>query len=66
MFYYLKGALVHLENGLAVLDVGGVGYKLTVSGTTYDAMPPNPISALMKYCLSLSDLFLKAKGQTDC
>ncbi|MBQ1261748.1 MAG: Holliday junction branch migration protein RuvA [Clostridia bacterium] len=41
MFYYLKGALVHLENGLAVLDVGGVGYMLTVSGTTYDAMPPN-------------------------
>lgn len=41
MFYYLKGALVHLENGLAVIDVGGVGYKLTVSGTTYDAMPPN-------------------------
>lgn len=41
MFYYLKGALVHLESGLAVLDVGGVGYKLTISGTTYDAMPPN-------------------------
>lgn len=40
MFYYLNGALVHLENGLAVLDVGGVGYKLTVSATTYDAMPP--------------------------
>ncbi len=40
MFYYLNGSLVHLENGLAVLDVGGVGYKLTVSGTTYDAMPP--------------------------
>ncbi len=41
MFYYLKGALVHLENSLAVIDVGGVGYRLTVSGTTYDAMPPN-------------------------
>ncbi len=41
MFYYIKGALVHLEAGLAVLDVGGVGYKLTISGTTYDAMPPN-------------------------
>lgn len=41
MFYYLKGALVHLENGLAVVDVGGVGYRLTISGTTYDAMPPN-------------------------
>ncbi len=41
MFYYLKGTLVHLENTLAVIDVGGVGYRLTISGTTYDAMPPN-------------------------
>ena len=41
MFYYLKGKLAHLENGLAVIDVGGVGYKLTISGSTYDAMPPN-------------------------
>ena len=41
MFYYLSGKLTHLENNVAVLDVGGVGYKLTVSGTTYDAMPPN-------------------------
>ena len=41
MFYYIKGALVHLESGVAVLDVGGVGYKLTISGTTYDSMPPN-------------------------
>lgn len=41
MFYYISGALTHLENGIAVVDVGGVGYKLTVSGTTYDTMPPN-------------------------
>ncbi|MBQ9806638.1 MAG: Holliday junction branch migration protein RuvA [Clostridia bacterium] len=41
MFYYLSGKLTHLETNLAVIDVGGVGYKLTVSGTTYDAMPPN-------------------------
>ena len=41
MFYYLKGFLTHLENAVAVIDVGGVGYKLTISGTTYDAMPPN-------------------------
>lgn len=44
MFYYLNGALTHLESNLAVLDVGGVGYKLTVSGTTYDAMPPRSYS----------------------
>ena len=40
MFYYINGSLTHLESNLAVIDVGGVGYKLTVSGTTYDAMPP--------------------------
>lgn len=40
MFYYINGALTHLESSFAVVDVGGVGYKLTVSGTTYNAMPP--------------------------
>ncbi len=39
MFYYLKGTLAYTEPGLAVLDVGGVGYRLTVSGTTYSALP---------------------------
>ncbi len=39
MFYYLNGKLTHLEPGIAVIDCGGVGYKLTISGTTYDAMP---------------------------
>lgn len=41
MFHYLKGTLALLTTDTAVLDVGGVGYKLTVSQTTYDAMPPN-------------------------
>ncbi len=41
MFYYISGKLTLLETGIAVLDVGGVGYKLTISGTTYDAMPPS-------------------------
>ena len=41
MFYYLKGTLAHLESGVAVIDAGGVGYKLTISGTTYEAMPPS-------------------------
>ena len=41
MFYYISGKLAHLESGIAVLDAGGVGYRLTISGTTYDAMPPN-------------------------
>ena len=41
MFYYISGKLVHLENGCAVIDAGGIGYRLTISGTTYDAMPAN-------------------------
>ena len=44
MFYYINGNLTHLASGFAVLDVGGVGYKLTVSGTTYNAMPPRSAS----------------------
>ncbi len=44
MFYYISGKLVHLEANFAVVDVGGVGYKLTVSGTTYDAMPARSTS----------------------
>ena len=41
MFYYISGKLAHLEFGTAVIDAGGVGYRLTISGTTYDAMPAN-------------------------
>ena len=44
MFYYIKGKLVHLEPTFAVVGVGGVGYKLTVSGTTYEAMPPRSVT----------------------
>ncbi len=38
MFYYLKGELAHRENGLCVIDCSGVGYKLTVSQITSDAL----------------------------
>ena len=41
MFYYLCGKLTLLKNDVAVIDVGGAGYKLTISGTTYEAMPAN-------------------------
>ncbi len=40
MFYYISGKLAHLDPTFAVVDAGGVGYKLTISGTTHDAMPP--------------------------
>lgn len=34
MFYYLKGTLVLTEPSAAVVDCGGVGYRLTVSANT--------------------------------
>lgn len=39
MFYYLSGTLALAAPGLAVVDVGGVGYKLTISENTYAALP---------------------------
>ncbi len=39
MFYYLIGTLALAAPGLAVVDVGGVGYKLTISENTYAALP---------------------------
>ncbi len=38
MFYYIRGKLAVLKPGLAVIDAGGVGYRLTVSQNTYDAL----------------------------
>ena len=38
MFYYLSGILAHREAGLAVIDCGGVGYKLTISQNTLSAL----------------------------
>jgi len=34
MFYYIKGELVHTDATSAVLDCGGIGYKMTVSKNT--------------------------------
>ncbi len=41
MFYYISGRLCHLEPSFAVVDAGGVGYKLTISANTHAAMPPH-------------------------
>ncbi len=38
MFYYLNGELAHREAGVCVIDCGGVGYKLTVSLNTSEAL----------------------------
>ena len=39
MFYYIKGTLAVLDPLFAVIDAGGVGYKLTISTTTHNMLP---------------------------
>ncbi|MBQ9086548.1 MAG: Holliday junction branch migration protein RuvA [Clostridia bacterium] len=39
MFYYIRGELAALDLSYAVVDAGGVGYKLTITQTTYAALP---------------------------
>jgi len=41
MFYYIEGKLAHLDYSFAVIDANGVGYKMTISQSTYEAMPPH-------------------------
>ena len=41
MFYFISGKLAHLDATFAVVDAGGVGYKLTISQATYSQMPPH-------------------------
>ena len=41
MFYYLSGELAYHSGSTCVIDCGGVGYKLTISGSTHSAMPPH-------------------------
>ena len=39
MFYYISGTLAHLDLNTAVVDAGGVGYKMTISQMTYSSLP---------------------------
>ncbi len=40
MFHYISGKLAYAAPGICVVDAGGVGFKLTISQNTYDALPP--------------------------
>lgn len=53
MYYYIRGELVASALNMAVVDAGGVGYKMTVSENTYRALPrradKNPTVTLYTY-----------------
>ncbi len=39
MFYYISGKLAKLDGAFAVVDAGGIGFKLTISKSTYYKLP---------------------------
>jgi Holliday junction DNA helicase RuvA len=41
MFYYISGKLAYLDPSYAVIDAGGVGYKMTITHNTHSQMPPH-------------------------
>lgn len=45
MFYYISGTLAHLTPTTAVVDAGGVGYKMTISQNTFESLPRSTDSA---------------------
>ena len=39
MYYHIEGTLAYKDANLAVIDCGGVGYKLSISYTTFTRLP---------------------------
>ena len=61
MFYYIEGAIVLCEPGTAVIDVGGVAYKMTVSYNTFASMAGKDRARLYTY-LSVSENGIELYG----
>ena len=74
MFYYIKGLLAHSSPSVAVIDAGGVGYKMTISENTYRALPrtggAQPVATLYTYLSVREDgieLFgFSSERELDC
>lgn len=57
MFYYLSGKVTVLEQNLAVIDVGGVGYACAVSLNTMSYLEIGKEAKLYTYCNIKEDAF---------
>ena len=56
MFYYLKGELVLKQENFAVLDIGGVGYKIYTSQTSMDLVSPGSDVTFYTYVYVREDI----------
>ena len=62
MYYYISGELVHTERNMAVIDAGGVGYKLTVSSTALGKLAGKTGKVKLYTYLSVRDDALELYG----
>lgn len=64
MFYYIEGNIVYAEPSVAVIDVGGVAYKMTVSYNTFASLAGRDRARLYTY-LSVSENGVELYGFHD-
>lgn len=64
MFYYIEGKIVLAEPSSAVIDVGGVAYKMTVSYNTFASIAGRDTAKLYTY-LSVSENGIELYGFHD-
>lgn len=57
MFYYLEGKVALLEQNLAVIDVGGVGYSCNTTLNTMSRLRTGEKAKLYTYCNIREDAF---------
>lgn len=57
MFYYVEGTVTHVEQGLAVIDCGGVGYACHTSQNTLSAIKMGHKARLYTYLHVREDIF---------
>ena len=57
MFYYLEGTVAVLESGVAVLDVGGIGFKCYTTANSQSYLEIGKKARLYTYCNIKEDAF---------
>lgn len=57
MFYYIMGTVAHMEEGLAVIDCGGVGYACHTTTTTLSKLKKGETAKLFTHCNIKEDAF---------
>ena len=70
MFYYLDGTITHMEQNLAVVDCGGVGYACNTTSYTLSGLRAGARAKLYTYCNIREDAFdifgFSTKDERDC